>query len=106
MDFKAYFQGELTYLKELVPEFAEQYPLLPLFLSLHTGEPKVQLLFENVTFLTANARKNVEDAICGLIHRLFNRVFPLPAATLIQFYSISAEMVGRKKEEGGFRFHR
>ncbi|MCW2271231.1 hypothetical protein D3C77_106870 [compost metagenome] len=90
MTLKDRFGEELSYLRELGAEFAQDNPQLSRFLGEQGGDPDVERLLEGFAFLTAKLRLKLEDDLPELTHSLLqmlwpNYLRPLPSATIVQF---------------------
>jgi type VI secretion system protein ImpG len=89
----AYYNSELTYLRELGGEFAEKYPKVAGRLHLETDkcdDPHVERLLEGFAFLAARIHhklddefREITDALLGLLYPHLQR--PLPSMAIIQF---------------------
>ncbi|MCA9577110.1 MAG: type VI secretion system baseplate subunit TssF [Myxococcales bacterium] len=88
--FSRYFQSELTYLRQLGQEFAEENPSLAGVFADRGGDPDVQRLLEGFAFLTARIRERIDDAVPEVVDALGQLVVPqavrpLPACSVLQF---------------------
>ena len=89
----AYYNSELTYLRELGGEFAEKYPKVAGRLHLEADkcdDPHVERLLEGFAFLAARIRHKLDDefpeitdALLGVLYPHFQR--PLPSMAVVQF---------------------
>jgi type VI secretion system protein ImpG len=98
--FNRYFQSELTYLRELGQEFADQNPDLAGVFAAKGADPDVERLLEGVAFLTARIRERIDDAVPELIESLSQLVLPhyarpLPSATVVEFMPNMSTLRGR-----------
>ena len=88
--FNKYYQEELSFLRELGPEFAKAYPTLAPFLAEPGSDPYVERLFEGVAFLTGRIRQKLDDELPELTHTLTGLLWPhylrpIPAFTMMEF---------------------
>lgn len=88
--FSRYFQSELTYLRQLGQEFAEENPSLAGVFADRGGDPDVQRLLEGFAFLSARIRERIDDAVPEVVDALGQLVIPqavrpLPACSVLQF---------------------
>ena len=86
----AYYQQELSHLRDLAVEFSRIHPALAPMLSGPTQDPDVERLLEGTAFLTGLLRQKLDDEFPEVVHGLMQLVFPhylrpLPATTIIQF---------------------
>ncbi len=88
--FNKYFQQELSYLRELGAEYAEEHPAVAPMLSGPSSDPDVERLLEGVAFLTAQIREKLDDEFPEIIHELIQLVWPhylrpIPSCSIITF---------------------
>lgn len=88
--FSRYYQSELTYLRQLGKEFAEENPALAGMFSERGGDPDVERLLEGFAFLTARIRERIENAVPEVIDAVGQLVIPqamrpIPATSVLQF---------------------
>lgn len=89
----AYFQDELTYLRESGQEFAERYPKVAARLELGpdgSADPHVERLIEAFAFLTARIRMNLDQQFPEITNALLDVLYPqylapIPSASVAQF---------------------
>jgi type VI secretion system protein ImpG len=89
----AYFQDELTYLRESGKEFADRYPKVAARLELGpdgSADPHVERLLEAFAFLTARIRMNLDQQFPEITNALLDVLYPqylapLPSSTVAQF---------------------
>ena len=92
-DLLAYYNGELTYLRELGAEFAEKYPKVAARLLLDAEkceDPHVERLLEGFAFLAARVRQKIDDDFPEITDALLGALYPhltrpLPSMTIVQF---------------------
>lgn len=85
-----YYQQELSYLRELATEFAEQHPGLAPLLAGQSTDPDVERILEGTAFLSGLVQQKLDGTFPELLHGLLEFIFPhylrpLPATTLIEF---------------------
>ncbi len=88
-----YYQRELTYLRKMGAEFADQYPKVAGRLELgsdRSPDPHIERLIESFAFLTARIQYNLESefprlsaALLGVLYPQF--LNPVPSMTVAQF---------------------
>ncbi|QTA85802.1 type VI secretion system baseplate subunit TssF [Desulfonema magnum] len=88
-----YYQQELTYLRKMGAEFAEQYPKVAGRLEMGTDrspDPHIERLIESFAFLTARIQYNLESefprlstALLGVLYPQF--LNPVPCMTVARF---------------------
>jgi type VI secretion system protein ImpG len=88
--FAKYYQSELNYLREAGRDFAAAYPSIAPLLAERRGDPDVERLLEGVSFISAQIRERIDDAVPEFVHRLAELtipqyVRPLPATSILQF---------------------
>ena len=88
--FNKYYQEELSFLRDLGPEFAKAYPTLAPYLAEPGADPDVERLFEGVSFLTGRIRQKLDDELPELTHTLMGLLWPhylrpIPSMTMIEF---------------------
>jgi type VI secretion system protein ImpG len=91
-DLLLYYERELTYLRKLGAEFAQQYPKVASRLQLEATrceDPHVERLLEGFAFLTARVHRRLDDdfpeiseALLDLLHPAMVR--PLPAMAIAE----------------------
>lgn len=90
MPLRGFFRDEMSYLRDLGHEFAQDNPQLARFLGEEAGDPDVERLLEGFAFLTARLRMKIEDDLPELTHPLLqmlwpNYLRPIPSFTLVRF---------------------
>src|SRR5690554_2259323 len=88
--FSRYYQSELTYLREIGKEFAQQHPSVAGAFYERGGDPDVERLLEGFAFLTARIRERIDDAVPELVDSIASIVLPqmvrpIPACSIAQF---------------------
>lgn len=76
MSLNAYYEDELSYLRELGPEFAHANPKLAGFLAREANDPDVERLLEGFAFLVARLRQKLEDEMPELVHGMIRLLWP------------------------------
>lgn len=87
--FEQYYRDELSYLRLLAQDIANDRPLLQPFLN-QNGDADVERLFEGFAFLTAGVRQKIEDYFPELTQNVLSHVWPMPlhpipATSVVQF---------------------
>lgn len=92
-DLLAYYNAELTFIREMGAEFAEKYPKVASRLLLDADkceDPHVERLLEGFAFLAARVRQKLDDeypeitdALLGALYPHFQR--PVPSMSVVQF---------------------
>ena len=90
MAFQNIFQTEMLILREHARKVGERNPALDHLFNTPGGDPGVERLFENFSFLTAKLRQKLDDELPEITHGLFSTLWsnylrPLPAASIIQY---------------------
>ncbi len=90
----AYYERELTYLRQMGAEFAQKYPKIASRLLLEPDrceDPHVERLLEAFAFLAARVHLRVDDdfpeitsALLGILYPHYIR--PVPSMTVVQFH--------------------
>ena len=114
-DLLAYYNGELTYLRELGAEFAESYPKVAARLLLDAEkceDPHVERLLEGFAFLAARVRQKIDDDFPEITDALLGALYPhlrrpFPSMTIVQFLPglDPAKLVGGFAVERGTRLN-
>ena len=92
----SYYNRELTYIRRLGAEFAEQHPKIAGRLRLDkevVEDPHVSRLIESFAFLTARIRHTIDDSFPELTEALMGLLYPdyhapLPSMSIVQFRAI------------------
>src|SRR5512138_1264164 len=93
-DLLAYYERELTYLRQLGAEFAEKYPKIASRLQLEPDrceDPHVERLIEAFAFLAARIHLRMDDdfpeitsALLGVLYPHYLR--PIPSMSVVQLH--------------------
>ncbi|MFO0958184.1 MAG: type VI secretion system baseplate subunit TssF [Isosphaeraceae bacterium] len=92
-DLLDYYNGELTFLRELGAEFAAAHPIEAARLALeenHCEDPHVERLLQGFAFLAARIRRKLDDEYPEITEAFLSIVFPhyprpIPSLTIAQF---------------------
>ncbi len=92
-DLLAYYNGELTFIRELGAEFAGKYPKVAARLLLDAEkceDPHVERLLEGFAFLAARVRQKIDDEFPEITDALLGALYPhlrrpLPSMSIVQF---------------------
>src|SRR5215467_12070911 len=100
--FGKYYQGELTYLRELGKEFAEVNPSIGALLAERSGDPDVERLLEGFAFLTARVRERIDDGVPEIVQSLCQLLLPhylrpVPATSILELLPQQGALRGRIK---------
>lgn len=100
--FGKYYQGELTYLRELGKEFAAVNPSIGALLAERSGDPDVERLLEGFAFLTARVRERIDDAVPEIVQSLCQLLLPhylrpVPSTSILEFLPQQGALRGRVK---------
>lgn len=95
MPLNAFYEDELSYLRELGAEFAHANPKLAGFLSREANDPDVERLLEGFAFLVAKLRQRLDDELPELVQGLIRLLWPhylrpIPPMTVLAFQPSSA----------------
>lgn len=93
-DLLYYYERELTYLRRLGAEFAEQYPKIASRLELEPtkcDDPHVERLLEGFAFLAARVHLKLDDDFPQITDALLNVLYPhyvrpIPAMSMVEFH--------------------
>jgi type VI secretion system protein ImpG len=90
MNMRAFYEDELTYLRELGGMFAHANPKLAAFLGRDAIDPDVERLLEGFSFLVARLRQRLDDELPELSHALIRLIWPhylrpIPPLTMLGF---------------------
>ena len=90
MSINAYYEDELSYLRDLGGAFATANPRLANFLGREASDPDVERLLEGFAFLTARLRQRLDNELPELSHSLIRLVWPhylrpIPSLTMLRF---------------------
>ena len=90
----AYYERELTFLRQMGAEFAEKYPKVASRLLIEPDrceDPHVERLVEAFAFLAARVHLKIDDdfpeiseALLGILYPHYVR--PVPSMTVVEFY--------------------
>ncbi|OYO27930.1 type VI secretion system baseplate subunit TssF [Janthinobacterium sp. PC23-8] len=88
--FNPYYENELSKLKVLALEFAQNNPALAPMLSGVSADPDVERLLEGVAFLSGLTQQKLDDEFPEFVQELTHLLFPhylrpVPASTMICF---------------------
>lgn len=91
-DLLLYYERELTYLRKLGAEFAQQYPKVASRLQLEATrceDPHVERLLEGLAFLTARVHRRLDDDFPEISESLLEMLHPqiirpLPAMSIVE----------------------
>jgi len=100
--FGKYYQGELTYLRELGKEFGQVNPAIASLLTEKSGDPDVERLLEGFAFLTARVRERIDGAVPEIVQSLCQLLLPhylrpIPATSIVEFLPQQGALRGRIK---------
>lgn len=92
-ELRAYYERELTYLREAGSEFAAKYPKIASRLALAADgskDPHVERLLEGVALLTARIRRKIDDELPEVTDSLLGILYPhflspVPSMSVVQF---------------------
>ena len=98
--FGKYYQGELTYLRDLGREFAHVNPSIAALLAEKSGDPDVERLLEGFAFLSARVRERIDDAVPEIVQSLCQLLTPhylrpIPATSILEFLPQAGALRGR-----------
>jgi type VI secretion system protein ImpG len=90
----AYYERELTYLRQMGAEFAQRYPKIASRLTLEAdrcGDPHVERLLEAFAFLAARVHLKIDDDFPEITNALFSILYPhytrpIPSMSVVQFH--------------------
>ena len=90
----AYYERELTYLRQMGAEFAEKYPKVASRLLLEPSrceDPHVERLIEAAAFLAARVHLKIDDEFPEITEALLTVLYPhyirpIPAMSVVQFH--------------------
>jgi type VI secretion system protein ImpG len=104
--FSKYYQSELTYLRELGREFAQQNPSLAGPFAERGGDPDVERLLEGFAFLAARIRERIDDAVPEVVESLADLLLPhylrsIPGFSVVAFAPHPTALRGRHRVEAG-----
>jgi type VI secretion system protein ImpG len=88
-----YYQGELSYIRRMLDEFAENQPDAAARLKVRKGstdDPHVERLIEAFAYLTARVRVKIDDEFPEITDAFLNVLYPhylapIPSAAVVQF---------------------
>ncbi len=105
MDFEGVYLQELSRLRTLGQEFAQEQPMVASYLGGESGDPDVERLLQGVAFLTALVRKKLDDEVPEFISDVVSLVGtdivgPLPAMTVLQIEGIGKNPKGVEIKAG------
>lgn len=90
----AYYERELTYLRQMGGEFAQKYPKIASRLLLEPDrceDPYVERLLEGFAFLAARVHLRIDDDFPEITNSLFGILYPhyirpIPSISVVQFH--------------------
>ena len=90
----AYYERELTFVRQLGAEFAEKYPKIASRLALEPDrceDPHVERLIEAFAFLAARVHLKIEDEFPEITEALLSILYPhylrpIPSTTIVEFH--------------------
>lgn len=87
---KAYYQDELSFLREMGTQFARSYPDIARELGLAGADPDVERLLQGVAFLTGRIRQGLDAQFPELLYPLLGHLWPQalrpsPCCVIIEF---------------------
>ncbi len=93
-DFLAYYERELSYVRQLGAEFAEKYPKIASRLLLEPDrceDPHVERLIEAFAFLAARVHLKIDDEFPEVTEALLSILYPhylrpIPSTTIVEFH--------------------
>ncbi len=93
-DLLAYYESELTYLRQLGGEFARKYPKIASRLALEPDrceDPHTERLLEGFAFLAARVHLKIDDEFPEITSALLNVVYPhylrpIPSMSVVEFH--------------------
>ncbi len=93
-DLLAYYERELTFIRQLGAEFAAKYPKIASRLKLEAdraADPHVERLIEAFAFLAARVHLKIDDEFPEITDALLNIVYPhylrpIPSMSVVQFH--------------------
>jgi type VI secretion system protein ImpG len=91
---RAYYERELSYLRQAGVEFAAKYPKIASRLALGpdgSQDPHVERLLEGVSLLTARVRRKLDDELPEITDSLLGILYPyylapIPSMAMVQFH--------------------
>src|SRR3954452_17165011 len=89
----AYYQSELTYLRELGAEFARDYGKVADRIQLEASQckdPHVERLLEGFAFLAGRVRRKIDDEFPEIAQALLETLYPhclrpVPSMSIVQY---------------------
>src|SRR5215475_11595832 len=89
----AYYERELTYLRQIGQEFAQSYPKIASRLLLEPGkceDPHVERLIQAFAFLAARIHHKIDDEFPAITDALLGILYPhylapIPSMSIVQF---------------------
>lgn len=98
MTFRAYYEDELAYLRDLGEAFGRANPNIAGLLSRQGTDPDVERLLEGFAFLTGRLRERLDQQLPELSHGLLKLLWPqylrpVPALTTLEFIPGSTAVV-------------
>ena len=92
-DFLLYYERELSFLRQMGVEFAEQFPRIAQRLLIEADkcdDPHVERIIESVAFLSARVHLKIDDEFPEITESLLNVLYPhylapIPSMSVAQF---------------------
>ncbi|MDQ2950473.1 MAG: type VI secretion system baseplate subunit TssF, partial [Acidobacteriota bacterium] len=93
-DLLFYYERELTFLRHMGAEFANQYPKIAGRLLLEAGkceDPHVERVIEAFAFLAARVHLKIDDEFPEIVEAMFSILYPnylrpVPSMSVVQFH--------------------
>lgn len=104
-----YYQDELSYLREVGPEFARLHPDMARVLADRGADPDVERILEGVAFLTGRIRQKLDDELPELTASMMSLLWPhylrpVPSMTIMEFLPEIEAMQGPVHVPAGAEF--
>ncbi len=104
--FSRNYHSELSYVRELCRQYAEENPNAASLLGERGADPDVERLLEGFAFLAARVRERVDDEVPEIVHELCERTAPLhlrtlPACSVVEFRADADALRSRRRIDAG-----